>query len=102
MTTKADRVRSWLKHSNLSSKEIAETVGCHPGFVRAIKQRVEKPEREIERHRRYYRENFNGRRDKALERHRRLWREDPEFRKAQAENKRKWRARKRAEAEARA
>ena len=102
MTTKADRVRSLLKHSSLNSKEIAETVGCHHGFVRAIKQRVEKPEREIERHRRYYRENFNGRRDKALARQRRLWREDPEFRKAHAENKRKWRARKRAEAEARA
>ena len=73
MTTKADRVRSWLKHSNLSSREIAEAVGCHPGFVRAIKQRMLHPEREIERHRAYYKNNKGGRRDKAIADKRMRW-----------------------------
>lgn len=45
-TSKADQVRAWLNGSDLDSFEIAEAVGCHPGFVRALKQRMLHPERE--------------------------------------------------------
>ena len=71
--SKADQIRDWLSISNLKSREIAEIVGCHPGFVRAIKQRMLHPEREIERHRAYYKNNKGGRRDKAIADKRMRW-----------------------------
>lgn len=44
--TKADHCRRLLQGGKLNSFEIAAKVGCHPGFVRAIKVRVLNPERE--------------------------------------------------------
>lgn len=97
MSTKADQARAWLKGSDLKSHEIAQAVGCHSGFVRAIKQRMLHPERENERNSRYYRENFNGRRDKALAREQRRREANREQYNAY---RRGLRARKRAAAEA--
>jgi hypothetical protein len=50
-STKADQVRAWLNGSDLNSREIAEAVECHQGFVLAIKQRMLHPERERKRNR---------------------------------------------------
>lgn len=71
--SKADQVRAWLRTSGLTSFEIAETVGCHDGYVRAVKQRMLHPERESERFRNDYRSNKSGRRDKQHARNRRRW-----------------------------
>ena len=50
---KADHVREWLAIGKMSSGEIARIVGCHSGFVRAIKQRMLHPERERKRSRKH-------------------------------------------------
>lgn len=40
MSTKTDQIKAFLEHSNLSSREIADAVGCSPDYVRAIRQRL--------------------------------------------------------------
>jgi hypothetical protein len=49
MGSKTEQVRAWLNGSSLHSFEIAAAVGCHPGFVRAIKVRMLNPDRERKR-----------------------------------------------------
>jgi hypothetical protein len=59
-STKADQVRAWLNGSNLNSREIAEAVGCHQGFVLAIKQRMLHPERERKRRNDWFRYRYQN------------------------------------------
>ena len=74
--SKADEVRAWLAVGNLTSKDIAMTVGCHSGFVRAVKQRMLHPERE--RARNHTPRRVAARKRMDAERHARV-RADPEL-----------------------
>lgn len=40
MPTKTDQIRALLANTNLSTREIADTVGCLTAYVRAVKQRM--------------------------------------------------------------
>ena len=94
--TKADQVRAWLNGSDLNSREIAEAVGCHQGFVLAIKQRMLHPERERSRARSYA-ERYRPHR---AEYQRIAYWSKPGFRERAIQRSREYRARKRAEAHA--
>jgi hypothetical protein len=47
--TKADQVRALLEDGRLPDKAIAERVGCHIGYVRAVRMRSTEDGREIAR-----------------------------------------------------
>ena len=65
--SKADRVREWLKVGEMPSRDIADVVGCHSGFVRAIKQRMLHPERENERERKRRHSQTEAQRERQRE-----------------------------------
>ena len=57
-SSKTTEVIKWLKRRpDFTSEDIARAVGCHSGFVRAVKGRLLKPERSAAYCRRYYQEN---------------------------------------------